>query len=76
MRGKAAKVIVRNKRSGITPAYAGKSLFLGGLENLNKDHPRVCGEKCIIARARKLRVGITPAYAGKSTKGESELLQN
>ena len=29
----------------ITPAYAGKSVSYEKLPSVNKDHPRLCGEK-------------------------------
>ena len=31
--------------NGITPAYAGKSVYRSGLHRTEGDHPRVCGEK-------------------------------
>ena len=45
MRGK-----VKDLRNGlglerITPAYAGKRVAAQIFRNLNRDHPRVCGEK-------------------------------
>ena len=51
--------------SGITPAYAGKSPT--GVENLqvNRDHPRICGEKLVKLFPFLVHCGITPAYAGK-----------
>ena len=45
---------VRGKESGeektyysnlITPACAGKRVFLDGSSTMDEDHPRVCGEK-------------------------------
>ena len=33
---------------GITPAYAGKSVFADFPGQLFKDHPRVCGEKILM----------------------------
>ena len=46
MRGK-----VTNQRkictfTGITPAYAGKSLWELRKSPVMEDHPRLCGEKC------------------------------
>ena len=32
-------------KTGITPAYAGKSMYSTIFIPLYKDHPRVCGEK-------------------------------
>ena len=42
----------------ITPAYAGKSMFMYSVYVLGRDHPRVCGEK--LKRLRK-------AYSGKGS---------
>ena len=47
MRGKAGPNSAHNAASGITPAYAGKSLFSGLYIRINGDHPRVCGEKLL-----------------------------
>ena len=66
MRGKAFSSIQPARISGITPAYAGKSLPLkNGIDFLG-DHPRVCGEKLDADGAVVEVLGITPAYAGKS----------
>ena len=45
MRGKAEMGAIVPFRAGITPAYAGKSMFAALLVRLSQDHPRVCGEK-------------------------------
>ena len=45
MRGKAELGHAQQLLSGITPAYAGKSLKFCERCALGKDHPRVCGEK-------------------------------
>ena len=45
MRGKGAVKIKAQLQAGITPAYAGKSLFLTRRGFSKWDHPRVCGEK-------------------------------
>ena len=47
MRGKADPPSARFRVHGITPAYAGKSLFSGLYIRINGDHPRVCGEKLL-----------------------------
>ena len=53
---------------GITPAYAGKStpdrLFLYHLG----DHPRVCGEKNGICRAKVPHLGSPPRMRGKASQ--------
>ena len=45
MRGKVTACMTCIIKQGITPAHAGKRLRLSDSENLNKDHPRTCGEK-------------------------------
>ena len=45
MRGKATRTGKRSKKIRITPAYAGKSQWAGGLVVSIGDHPRICGEK-------------------------------
>ena len=66
MRGKGffGKLLITSFR--ITPAYAGKSLYLRTTSATMRDHPRICGEK----QGSPLQVfannRITPAYAGKS----------
>ena len=45
MRGKVCFSVVGDKNARITPAYAGKSIFLCIVLYLVWDHPRVCGEK-------------------------------
>ena len=45
MRGKGQALLADNTGVGITPAYAGKSIFISLLIKFIQDHPRVCGEK-------------------------------
>ena len=45
MRGKVLSFANSPTSSGITPAYAGKSLVDWRREHAERDHPRVCGEK-------------------------------
>ena len=45
MRGKAIHGLALGVHAGITPAYAGKSDGTIVEGKLNRDHPRVCGEK-------------------------------
>ena len=47
MRGKGVHDVLQELCCGITPAYAGKSLFSGLYIRINGDHPRVCGEKLL-----------------------------
>ena len=68
MRGKAGKLQPFDPSLRITPAYAGKSIFINTLFQLFKDHPRLCGEKLSGRTQQQRRRRITPAYAGKSRK--------
>ena len=45
MRGKGAAGTYFDGNHGITPAYAGKSVSYEKPPSVNKDHPRLCGEK-------------------------------
>ena len=45
VRGKAIVAFAPGSDDGITPACAGKSGFHTYCTFLNKDHPRMCGEK-------------------------------
>ena len=49
----------------ITPAYAGKRITQFLNVHLQKDHPRLCGEKVPHSANGGFPVRITPAYAGK-----------
>mgnify|MGYP004463998303 CR=1 FL=1 len=46
MRGKGKFSICLYRSFGITPAYAGKRIQRIEDEKVEKDHPRLCGEKC------------------------------
>ena len=54
MRGKVAYIVKLFLCFRITPAYAGKSVFISKIGTFFKDHPRLCGEKfhtcCILPR--------------------------
>ena len=45
MRGKDVKTGKANSYARITPAYAGKSWEYVLVYKLDRDHPRLCGEK-------------------------------
>ena len=68
VRGKAKRHARLLLPAGITPAYAGKStpdrLFLYHLG----DHPRVCGEKNGICRAKVPHLGSPPRMRGKASQ--------
>ncbi len=45
MRGKGTLDLSKVCNRGITPAYAGKSMYQILFDLNTKDHPRLCGEK-------------------------------
>ena len=67
MRGKALPFLLCPVSRGITPAYAGKSLFFIGSFPDVRDHPRVCGEKKRASRKRCGRMGSPPRMRGKAS---------
>ena len=66
MRGKDIKIEKGKRYCRITPAYAGKSVWLHWSTGAGEDHPRLCGEKFKIPVVVGYKNRITPAYAGKS----------
>ena len=65
MRGKGPPVADMWKRSGITPAYAGKRQTSTALLPITWDHPRLCGEKDGVAAEKTLPWGSPPPMRGK-----------
>ena len=65
MRGKVRNLNEVCKYTGITPAYAGKSLLPDFLFLANRDHPRLCGEKLVRGRLWKRKLGSPPPMRGK-----------
>ena len=66
VRGKAAARPVCRFGHRITPAYAGKrDLVISGSGDI-EDHPRVCGEKNGICRAKVPHLGSPPRMRGKA----------
>ena len=65
MRGKAALLSSKIPRTGITPAYAGKSHRQADCWSDIRDHPRLCGEKCEIGKYGDGILGSPPPMRGK-----------
>ena len=65
MRGKPVTSIIRLIRSGITPAYAGKTKPDLSHGRLPGDHPRVCGENRVGKKSLKDKLGSPPRMRGK-----------
>ena len=66
MRGKAIAQTSSCRRTGITPAYAGKSFVSFFHCTTFWDHPRVCGEKVGGISARSCCTGSPPRMRGKA----------
>ena len=66
VRGKAVQRPEPESATGITPAYAGKSLFFWPFAAGRWDHPRVCGEKDATAYAKEVAKGSPPRMRGKA----------
>ncbi len=65
MRGKALPAPTPRTSARITPAYAGKSQWAGGLVVSIGDHPRICGEKPVGRGSCRLYRGSPPHMRGK-----------
>ena len=65
MRGKVITYQLTPERSGITPAYAGKSLDRLSAPEFTWDHPRVCGEKQNSFQFSHTILGSPPRMRGK-----------
>ena len=65
MRGKGNNPKMVGYKTRITPAYAGKRAITLAQFIIERDHPRVCGEKLRWGLALEYGIRITPAYAGK-----------
>ena len=66
MRGKAIFARYFSARSGITPAYAGKSTFHAINRQIATGSPPPMRGKVTVNPDGSVTHGITPAYAGKS----------
>ena len=65
MRGKGTGNLTDLRCFGITPAYAGKSLFKMESPFCLRDHPRVCGEKYLFDKQFASCTGSPPRMRGK-----------
>ena len=65
MRGKVANNYFSIIPAGITPAHAGKSIFLSPYHSSLWDHPRPCGEKPLHAWICLPFLGSPPPMRGK-----------
>ena len=69
MRGKVPAAPSAPMSSGITPAYAGKSILQSATRWPRRDHPRVCGEKPLSLVWMTCETGSPPRMRGKVELG-------
>ena len=69
MRGKGTVLSLQHVRSGITPAYAGKSRSFHICRHEPQDHPRLCGEKERVVALSVWTMGSPPPMRGKGDSG-------
>ena len=69
MRGKGSEATQTARWTGITPAYAGKSGLIFGAQLVDRDHPRVCGEK-----SSRLRTACSPRGSPPRMRGKGWLM--
>ena len=65
MRGKHKKDLTFARPYGITPADAGKTLYVFGLNDVGEDHPRGCGENLTNSDLQPNMLGSPPRMRGK-----------
>ena len=65
MRGKVSGSTQQQRRRRITPAYAGKSVFISKISTFFEDHPRLCGEKQNLESISWSTAGSPPPMRGK-----------
>ena len=73
VRGKGHRDLRIRERPGITPACAGKSFRCCSKILCYKDHPRVCGEKCIRKRTSLKEKGSPPRVRGKDLSASPKI---
>ena len=65
MRGKGHNIADNGSKTRITPAYAGKRRKVKKGQEVYKDHPRLCGEKCNRLHTAINQRGSPPPMRGK-----------
>ena len=65
MRGKRARVFGGSSYRRITPAHAGKTLYINFIYYVHSDHPRACGENCRDVVMQHSTSGSPPRMRGK-----------
>ena len=65
MRGKGISNLQKEIQRRITPAYAGKRYAGCDFGNVQRDHPRLCGEKLLSIFQKSNHLGSPPPMRGK-----------
>ena len=65
VRGKQGPTWKTVQTRGLIPACAGKTERLGSYFDLNRAHPRVCGENLLATRLARVILGSSPRVRGK-----------
>ena len=76
MRGKVFSLVLLCYTKRITPAYAGKSVFLALRSAISWDHPRVCGEKAYVPANWGWLKGSPPRMRGKGRRWPESVAAN
>ena len=76
MRGKATLARLLNVIGRITPAYAGKSTTNPKRKRGERDHPRLCGEKCGTYVHQQAGLGSPPPMRGKAFNADFFVLMS
>ena len=74
MRGKGIWWNSKGSATGITPAYAGKSNCGQWRYPVQRDHPRICGEKTTTSRKRPSMQGSPPHMRGKGLSDDGHFV--
>ena len=64
MRGTLVDCLIARRRRGIIPAYAGNTRGVRPQRQHVRDHPRVCGEHCIVGGVQNVGEGSSPRMRG------------
>ena len=72
MRGKAVLAVGDTDITRITPAYAGKRYPVLNGSEVERDHPRLCGEKLLAFWGFFRRKGSPPPMRGKAAVPDDE----
>ena len=73
MRGKAKCSSTNAKSKWITPAHAGKRIFVDFYNCVFQDHPRACGEKSASNHTAAQQSGSPPRMRGKAVSAVVQL---